>query len=138
LSETPPESQVQEKPIGTGLAAVEPPAFIINLPDDPEASLAESKFKKAVYALAKAFPRIDEARANVKTHARPGSRTRFEVEVFVEIPGHPRFEFVQEGWDLLEVFDRISDKLKELMTKPKEKTSYRNYPPRSEIAVETE
>ncbi len=113
------------------------PAFIINLPDEPEASLAESKFKKAVYALAKVFPRIDEARANVKTHVRPGSRNRFEVEVFVEVPGH-RFEFVQEGWDLLEVFDRISGKLKELMTKPKEKTSYRNHPPRSEIAVQTE
>jgi len=115
----------------------EPPTFIINLPDEPDASLAESKFKKAVYALAKAFPRIDEARANVKTHVKPGSRNRFEVEVFIEIPGH-RFEFVQEGWDLLKLFDRISDKMKELMTKPKGKTSYRNYPPRSEITSETE
>ncbi len=121
------ESQLREEPL----------AFIINLPDGPDASLAESKFKKAVYALAKAFPRIDEARANVKTHVRPGSRNRFEVEVFIEIPGH-RFEFVQEGWDLLEVFDRISDKVKELMTKPKEKTSYRNYPARSEMVLETE
>ena len=111
--------------------------FILNLPDEPDASLAESKFKKTVYTLAKAFPRIDEARANVKTHARPGSRTRFEVQVFIEVPGH-RLEFIQEGWDILEVFDRISDKLKELMTKPKEKTPYRNYPPRSKIAAETE
>ena len=111
--------------------------FILNLPDEPDASLAESKFKKTVYTLAKAFPRIDEARANVKTHARPGSRTRFEVQVFIEVPGH-RLEFIQEGWDILEVFDRISDKLKELMTKPKEKSSYRNYPPRSEIVAETE
>ena len=122
-----PESQLGERP----------PAFIINLPDEPDASLAESKFKKAVYALAKAFPRIDEARANVKTHVKPGSRNRFEVEVFIEIPGH-RFEFVEEGWDLLQVFERISDKMKELLTKPKEKTSYRSYRPRSEIAVETE
>jgi len=113
------------------------PAFIINLPDDPNASLAESKFRKAVGSLAKAFPRIDEARANVKTRARPGSRNRYEVEVFIEIPGH-RFEFVEEGWDLLEVFERISDKMKELLTKPKEKSSYKSYPPRSEIAVETE
>ncbi len=115
----------------------EPPALIINLPDGPDSSLAESKFKKAVYVLSKAFPRIDEARANVKTHVKPGSRNRFEVEVFVEVPGR-RFEFVEEGWDLLEVFDGISNKLKELMTKPKEKTPYRKYPPRSEIAIETE
>ncbi len=131
------ESQLQEKPIITGPEPAEPPVFILNLPHEPDASLAESKFKKTVYRLAKAFPRIDEARANVKTHARPGSRTRFEVQVFIEVPGR-RFEFVQEGWDILEVFDRISDKLKELMTKPKEKTPYRNYPPRSEIVAETE
>ena len=132
-----PESEVPEETLTAGPVNAEPPAFIINLPDEPDALIVESKFKKTVYSLAKAFPRIYEARANVKTHARPGSRNRFEVEVFIEVPGH-RFEFVQEGWNLLEVFDRISDKLKELMTKPKEKSSYRNYPPRSEITVETE
>ena len=137
MSEKETESQLQEKPIRDGSEVAELPVFILNLPDEPDAALAESKFKRTVYTLAKAFPRIDEARANVKTHARPGSRTRFEVQVFIEVPGH-RFEFMQEGWDLLEVFDRISDKLKELMTKPREKTPYRNYPPRSKIAMEEE
>ena len=113
------------------------PAFIIGLPDDPTASLAQSKFKKTVAALAKVYPKIDEARANVRTHVRPGSRTRYEVEVFVQVPGH-RFEFVQEGWELLIVFDRISDKLKRLMTKAPEKTPYRNFPARSEFAPANE
>ena len=113
------------------------PVFIIGLPDDPTASLAELKLKRTVAALAKAYPKIDEARANVRTHVRPGSRTRYEVEVFVQIPGH-RFEFVEEGWELLTVFDRISDKLKRLMTKPPDKTPYRNFPTRSEFATETE
>ncbi len=116
---------------------MEPPAFIINLPNDPEALLEESKFKRAVYTLAKVYPRIDEARANVRTHTRPGARTRFEVEVFIEAPGH-RFEFIEEGWNLLDVFDRISDKLKGMMTKPEKKTSYKNFPPRSEFATATE
>ena len=113
------------------------PVFIIGLPDDPTASLAESKFKKTVASLAKAYPKIDEARANVRAHVRPGSRTRYEVEAFVQVPGH-RFEFVEEGWELLIVFDRISDKLKRLMTKPPEKTPYRNFPTRSEFANATE
>ncbi len=113
------------------------PAFIIGLPQDPTAALAESKFKKTIATFAKVYPKIDEARANVRTHARPGSKTRYEVEVFVQIPGH-RFEFVEEGWELPIVFDRISDKLKRLMTKPPEKTSYRNFPARSELAEETE
>jgi ribosome-associated translation inhibitor RaiA len=113
------------------------PAFIIGLPEDPTAALAESKFKKTMMAFAKVYPKIDEARANVRTHVKPGSKTRYEVEVFVKVPGH-RFEFVEEGWELPTVFDRISDKLKRLMTKPPEKTSYRNFPSRSEFSTATE
>jgi len=57
--------------------------------------------------------------------------------VFVKVPGH-RFEFVEEGWELPIVFDRISDKLKRLMTKPPEKTPYRNFPSKSEFSTGTE
>ena len=115
----------------------EVPAFIIGLPEEPESQLAESKFKKTIASLAKAYPKIEEARANVRSHVRPGSKTRYEAEVFVQVPGH-RFEFVEEGWELPIVFDRISDKLKRLMTKPPEKTPYRNFPARSEFSTATE
>ncbi len=113
------------------------PAFIMGLPQDPTSALAESKFKKTMIAFAKVYPKIDEARANVRTHVKPGSKTRYEVEVFVKVPGH-RFEFVEEGWELPIVFDRISDKLKRLMTKPPEKMPYRNFPSRSEFSTTTE
>jgi len=113
------------------------PVFIMGLPEDPTSALAESKFKKTVVAFAKVYPKIDEARANVRTHVKPGSKTRYEVEVFVKVPGH-RFEFVEEGWELPIVFDRISDKLKRLMTKPPEKTPYRNFPSKSEFATDAE
>ncbi len=117
-------------------ASKETPVFIMNLPEDPEASLVETKFKRTINTLAKVYPKIDEARANIRTHSRPGTKTRFEVEVFIEVPGH-RFEFVEEGWDLPIVFDRISDKVKRLMTKPEDRTSYKNYPTRSEFAAAT-
>ena len=113
------------------------PVFIMGLPEVPTSALAESKFKKTVIAFAKVYPKIDEARANVRTHVKPGSKTRYEVEVFVKVPGH-RFEFVEEGWELPIVFDRISDKLKRLMTKPPEKTPYRNFPSGSEFSKATE
>ena len=113
------------------------PVFIMGLPEDPTSALAESKFKKTVIAFAKVYPKIDEARANVRTHVKPGSKTRYEVEVFVKVPGH-RFEFVEEGWELPIVFDRISDKLKRLMTKPPEKTPHRNFPSGSEFSKATE
>ena len=113
------------------------PVFIMGLPEDPTSALAESKFKKTVVAFAKVYPKIDEARANVRTHVKPGSKTRYEVEVFVKVPGH-RFDFVEEGWELPIVFDRISDKLKRLMTKPPEKTPYRNFPSGSEFSKAAE
>ncbi len=113
------------------------PVFIMGLPEDPTSALVESKFKKTVIAFAKVYPKMDEARANVRTHVKPGSKTRYEVEVFVKVPGH-RFEFVEEGWELPIVFDRISDKLKRLMTKPPEKTPYRNFPSGSEFSKATE
>jgi len=115
----------------------EVPAFIMGLPQDPDSALAEFKFKKTVMALAKVYPKIDEARANVRTHDRPGSRTRYEVEVFVKVPER-RFEFVEEGWELPIIFDRISDKLKRLMTKPQEKTPYRDFPAKSEFSAPPE
>ena len=118
-------------------ASRETPVFIMNLPEDPEGSLVEAKFKRTINTLAKAYPKIDEARANIRTHSRPGSRTRFEVEVFIKIPER-RFEFVEEGWDLPIVFDRISEKVKRLMTKPEDRTSYKNYPTRAEFASATE
>ncbi len=124
-------TKADEQPTG------EVPAFIMGLPQDPDSALAESKFKKAVMALAKVYPKIDEARANVRTHDKPGSRTRYEVEVFVKVPER-RFEFVEEGWELPIIFDRISDKLKRLMTKPPEKTPYRDFPARSEFSAATE
>jgi len=113
------------------------PVFIMGLPEDPDSALAGSKFKKTMMAFAKVYPKIDEARANIRTHVKPGSKTRYEVEVFVKVPGH-RFEFVEEGWELPIVFDRISDKLKRLMTKPPEKTPNRNFPSGSEFSKASE
>lgn len=128
----------QGQPVKAGEeTSQEIPAFIMGLPDDPAAALAESKFKKTVAALAKAYPKMDEARANVRTHAKPGSKAKYEVEVFVKVPGH-RFEFVEDGWELPIVFDRIADKLKRLMTKPPERTSYRKFPARSEFSTATD
>ena len=108
------------------------PIRIVNLPaDDDEAPLAESKFKKAVQGLSKVYPDMEEARATVKVSSPLGERRRFEVEVLVRVPGH-NFGFRHQGWSLAETFDRIVEKMKRLMTKPREKPAYRRRPSRSE------
>ncbi len=111
--------------------------FIVGLPvDDPESSLAESKFRNAVEGLAKVYPRLNEARATVKVSSKLGERKRFEVRVLVDLPRH-KFDCVEEDRSLAEAFNRVSDKMKRLRTKPDKKQTYRNYPARSEVAART-
>ena len=115
-----------------GASLTSPPAFIVNLPaDDDEAALAKSKFEKAVEGLWRVYPEISQARATVKVSSPLGERRRFEVQALVRMPGR-QFEFAGEGWSLAEAFDRISEKLKRLRTKPEKKHSYRKYPTRAE------
>ena len=107
------------------------PAYIVDLPDDDEASLARSKFEKAVEGLRRVYPKITEARAKVKVSSPSGERKRFEVQAFIKMPGR-QFEFTGEGWSLAETFDGIAEKLKRLRTKPEKKPSYRRFPTREQ------
>lgn len=114
---------------------VETSAYIVNLPtDDAEAPMARSKFEAAVAGLRRAYPKIVEARATVKTSSPMGERRLFEVHALVRLPGR-QFEFREEGWSLAETFDRISKKLGRLRTKPESKPGYRRRRSRSEIAI---
>ncbi len=113
--------------------AEETPIYIVNFPrDDPEALLAESKFRKAIDGLRRVYPNITEARATVKVSETPNDIKRYEVRALVQLPGHI-FDFTAEGWSLAEAFDEISSKVKRLRTKPEKKQSYRRQPTRAEI-----
>ncbi len=119
------------------LESGEPLAHIVGLPkEDSEASLAESKFIRAVEGLRKVYPKMIEARATVKVTELAKERKRYEVQVLVELPGH-RFDFVEEGWSLAETFDGIVHKLKSLRTKPEKNPTYRRHPTRAEFESAT-
>jgi ribosome-associated translation inhibitor RaiA len=119
------------------LESGEPLAHIVGLPkEDGEASLAESKFQRAVEGLRRVYPKITEARATVKVTELPKERKRYEVHVFVELPGH-RVDFVEEGWSLAETFDGVARKLKNLKTKPEKNPTYRRHPTRAEFESAT-
>jgi ribosome-associated translation inhibitor RaiA len=109
------------------------PVQIVGLQkDDIESRKAELKFQKSVQALGHIHPDIIDARAVVKTSILEKDRKRFEVQVFIKLPKE-QFDFEEEGWSIEEVFEKIGEKIKRLMTKPRDKPSHRRHPSRMEM-----
>jgi len=96
---------------------------ILGLPDDPfESEVAKTKFTRVVSLLRRAYPRITEARATIKTSSFSARRGRkhYEVTVTIRTP-RDLFSYSEKGWDLAEVFDVLSDRMKRLLTQRKDR-----------------
>lgn len=108
------------------------PVQIVGLQkDDLESRKAELKFQKSLQALGQIHRDIIEARAVVKTSSLGKDRNRYDVQVFIKLPKE-QIDFAEEGWSIEEVFEKIGEKIKRLMTKPKDKESHRRHPSRME------
>ena len=94
---------------------------IIGLPDDPlEAELSKRKFQEVVRKVNRVFPNLQEAVAIIKTKDT-GGRRRYEVKIKLVTPRRIR-SYTGSGWDLPSVYDRLSDRLKRLVSsKPSRK-----------------
>ena len=115
-----------------GQEFVDIPVQIVGLQkDDLESRKAELKFQKSLQALGQIHRDIIEARAIVKTSFLQKDRKRYEVQVFIKLPKE-QIDFAEEGWSIEEVFEKIGDKIKRLMTKPRDKESHRRHPSRME------
>jgi hypothetical protein len=97
--------------------------YIVGLPADPfEAESAKMKLERIGNKLAKALPSIREIRAVVK-HSDVGSgRRRYEVSFEVYMSGGMH-TFVEEGYDLAEIFDRVDPKLKRMISSKQSKVT---------------
>jgi ribosome-associated translation inhibitor RaiA len=100
--------------------------------DDIESRKAELKFQKSLQALGQIHRDIIDARAVVKTSTLGKDRRRYDVQVFIKLPKE-QLDFGEEGWSIEEVFERIGEKIKRLMTKPRDKPSHRRHPSRMEM-----
>jgi ribosome-associated translation inhibitor RaiA len=106
--------------------------YIVGLPaEDPESELARTKFERVVERLVMAYPGLREARATVKIDSSKGDRKHFEVEVFI-LMQKDRATFKEDGWSLPEAFDKVSSRLKRLMTKSESKPAYQRHKSRGE------
>ena len=115
-----------------GQEFVDIPVQIVGLQkDDLESRKAELKFQKSLQALGQIHRDIIEARAIVKTSFLQKDRKRYEVQVFIKLPKE-QIDFAEEGWSIEEVFEKIGEKIKRLMTKPRDKESHRRHPSRME------
>jgi ribosome-associated translation inhibitor RaiA len=109
------------------------PVQIVGLrKDDIESRKAELKFQKSLHAFGQIHRDVIEARAVVKTSLLEKDRRRYEVQVFIKLPKE-QLDFSEEGWSIEEVFERIGEKIKRLMTKPRDKPSRRRHPSRMEM-----
>ena len=112
----------------------EVPVYIVGLPEDPfEAEAAKGKFKRTIKQLHKLLPEIIEARSVIKTKASISGkeRKRYEVSVYIKTP-KSSYSYTADGWQLAEVYDSITDKLKRLLTQKerrvRERDRERSYP----------
>ena len=96
----------------------EAPLYIVGLPDDPfEAEAAKQKFKRSVNQLHKISPDILEARSVIKAKTTiPGKeRRRYEVTAHIKTPTNT-YSYSASGWELAQVYDTITDRLKRLLS----------------------
>jgi ribosome-associated translation inhibitor RaiA len=96
----------------------EVPIYIIGLPDDPfEAEVAKDKFRRAINLLKRRFPYIEEARSIIKisTPMKEKERRRYEVKVAIKTTKQ-MLTYSETGWDLPQIFDILTDRMKRLMT----------------------
>jgi hypothetical protein len=74
--------------------------------------------------VSRSLPDLLEARSVIKTSERAGQRHRYEVEVELITPGKTT-SFGASGWSLPEVFDELSDRMKRVTTKKRERPRIR-------------
>ena len=94
---------------------------IVGLSEDPfEAEAAKRKSETVVKQLARSLPDLLEARSVIKASERAGRRHRYEVEVELITPKKTT-SFGASGWSLPEIFDELSDRMKRVTTKKRER-----------------
>lgn len=101
------------------------PMYMVGLPDDPfEAEAAREKFARVVKLLRKEHPKMEEARAVIKSSKTNAARTRHEVQIFVKTPTK-QFSYRGNGYELPDVFDGITNWSKKHVAREQKKPRQR-------------
>jgi len=114
---TPRELMVPLLRLGT---VEELPVYIVGLSDVDffERSVAEEKVRRVVERSLKTHPHIHEVSVKVKQSKTRGTQTRYEATARV-LSAEEQFIAEEDGWNLLEVFDKLCDTLDKALRKSK-------------------
>lgn len=103
--------------------STEIPITILGLPDDPfESEIVKTKFTRAVSLLRRVYPQITEARSTIKASSFSARRGRkhYEVTVTLKTP-RDLFSYSEKGWELPEIYDILSNRLKRLLSQKRKR-----------------
>ncbi len=112
------------KLIGAPLEEPELPIQIIGLTDEDffERSVAEEKVRRIISKNIKFHPDINEVSIIIKKQSPAGERVRYDMTARVLSPIQ-QHQVTASGWDLLWVFDNLTDELDKVLRKAKREPS---------------
>jgi CBS domain-containing protein len=90
--------------------------------------MARHKFRRSVEFLRKSLPFIEEARSTIRAFpSGDRGRERFEVKASIITPKRI-FNYSEEGWELSEIYDSLSIKLRTILRRHKRHREARREP----------
>jgi predicted transcriptional regulator len=97
------------------------PLYVIGLPQEQKnVDLITSKFSNTLKRIRNVYSEIQEAKVIIKKQ-RIGSKNRregkFDVSAMITTPHYSPFIFKESGWDLGQVFERLSEKMHRKLSK---------------------
>jgi CBS domain-containing protein len=103
----------------------EMPVYITGLPDIGdfmERAIIEEKIRRVMKRATKIHPHLEEVSIHIQTSRTTGNRSRYEITVnVISRATDERFSFKREGWDVINIFDDVSETLNRLLTESKHK-----------------
>ena len=97
------------------------PLYVVGMPEEQKnVDLITSKFSNTLKRIRNVYSEIQEARVSIKKQ-RTGSNKRregmYEVSIMIITPHYAPFIFKESGWDLGEVFETLSQKMRRTLSK---------------------
>ena len=100
------------------------PVYIVGLTADEDwfdAAVAENKVRRVVERAQNMRPYLHEVRVQIEKQRTGGNRTRYEVRahIYTKLRGET-IHVKKEGWDLLDVFDELTQALDQILRDEKQ------------------
>ncbi len=112
------------RPIYDLRGEAELPVYIVGLSAEEnwfDAAVAENKIRRVVQRAQSMRPHLHEVRVHIEKQRASGNRTRYEARAHIYTKlGGETIHVKQEGWDLLEMFDSLTQAMDQILRDEKQ------------------